>query len=96
MTGENIELAENALPFLVNQALDCLQPDLVNSGGITGVKKMADLAALFRIPIHLHNVSGRGPEHGLATSDPAAIFNAPLMECTATPTRRRRRRRTPR
>ena len=32
MTGENLQLAESALPFLINQAVDCLQPDLVNSG----------------------------------------------------------------
>ena len=81
MTGENIELAENALPFLVNQAVDCLQPDLVNSGGITGVKKMADLAALFRIPIHLHNVSGLALNMA-SQQVTAATFNAPLMECT--------------
>jgi len=81
MTGENIELAENALPFLVNQAVDCLQPDLASSGGITGVKKMADLAALFRIPIHLHNVSGLA--FNMASQQvTAALFNAPLMECT--------------
>jgi L-alanine-DL-glutamate epimerase-like enolase superfamily enzyme len=58
MTGEKIELAENALPFLQHQAVDCLQPDLVNSGGITGTKLIADLAALYRIPVCLHNVSG--------------------------------------
>lgn len=81
MTGENLQLAESALPFLINQAVDCLQPDLVNSGGITGVKKIADLAALFRIPIHLHNVSGLGLN--MASQQlTAALFNAPLMECT--------------
>lgn len=81
MTGENIQLAENALPFLMNQAVDCLQPDLASSGGITGVKKIADLAALFRIPIHLHNVSGLGLNMA-SQQVTAALFNAPLMECT--------------
>ncbi len=81
MTGENIELAENALPFLQNQAVDQLQPDLINSGGITGVKRMADLAALYRIPISLHNVSGL--ILNLASQQfSAAIFNCPLMECS--------------
>jgi L-alanine-DL-glutamate epimerase-like enolase superfamily enzyme len=46
LTGENLELAEQALPFLTSQAVDCLQPDIVNSGGITGTKAIADLAAL--------------------------------------------------
>ena len=39
MTGENLELPEDALPFLQSQAVDCLQPDIVKSGGITGTKR---------------------------------------------------------
>ena len=82
MTGENIELPENALPFLQNQAVDQLQPDLINSGGITGTKRIADLAALYRIPISLHNVSGL--ILNMASQQfSAAIFNCPLMECSA-------------
>ncbi len=81
MTGENLELAEDALPFLQNQAVDTLQPDLINSGGITGVKKMADLAALYRIPVCLHNVSGL--ILNMASQQfSAALFNCPLMECS--------------
>jgi galactonate dehydratase len=80
MTGENIELAENALPFLQNQAVDCLQPDLVHSGGITGVKVIADLAALYRIPVCLHNVLGYAL-HMASLQWSAAAFNCPLMEC---------------
>ena len=81
LTGENIELAENALPFILNQTVDCLQPDLINSGGITGTKVIADIAALFRVPICLHNVSG----YALTMASQqfsAAIFNCPMMECT--------------
>lgn len=81
MTGENIELPEQALPFLENQAVDCLQPDIVMSGGITGTKRIADLAALYRIPVTLHNVSGlllNAASQQLA----AAIFNCPRIECT--------------
>ena len=82
MTGENIELPENALSFLQNQAVDQLQPDLINSGGITGTKRIADLAALYRIPISLHNVSGL--ILNMASQQfSAAIFNCPLMECSA-------------
>lgn len=81
MTGENIELAEQALPFLQNQAVDVLQPDLINSGGITGVKQIADLAALYRIPVCLHNVSGL--LLNLASQQfSAAVFNCPMLECT--------------
>jgi len=38
--------------------VDCLQPDLIDSGGITAVKMIADLASAYRMPISLHNVSG--------------------------------------
>ncbi len=80
MTGENIELADAALPFLQNQAVDCLQPDLINSGGITGARIIADLAALYRIPVCLHNVSGLALN--MASQQwTAATFNAPMMEC---------------
>jgi L-alanine-DL-glutamate epimerase-like enolase superfamily enzyme len=81
MTGENIELAEQAMPFLQNQAVDVLQPDLINSGGITGTKMIGDLAALYRIPICLHNVSGLALN--MASQQwSAAHFNCPWMECT--------------
>jgi galactonate dehydratase len=80
MTGENIELLEGALPFLQNQAVDCLQPDLIHSGGITGVKRIADLAAHYRIPVCLHNVSGYVLNQA-SQQWSAAVFNCPLMEC---------------
>ncbi len=79
-TGENIELLEAALPFLENRTVDMLQPDLINSGGITGVKILADVAANYRIPICLHNVSG----HLLTMASQqfsAAHFNCPWLEC---------------
>src|SRR6478609_5290486 len=82
MTGENMELAEWALPFLNNQAVDIFQPDIINSGGITGVKMIADLAAHYRIPIALHNVSGlmlNMASQQLA----AAVFDCPRIECAA-------------
>ncbi len=81
LTGENIELVDQALPFLQNQAVDCLQPDIVLSGGITGTKAIADAAALYRTPITLHNVSGL--LLNLASQQLAAsIFNCPRIECT--------------
>ncbi|MCX6631164.1 MAG: mandelate racemase/muconate lactonizing enzyme family protein [Candidatus Solibacter sp.] len=79
-TGENIALLEGALPFLQDRAVDMLQPDLINSGGITGVKILADTAAHYRVPICLHNVSG----HVLNMASQqfsAAHFNCPWMEC---------------
>ena len=66
MTGENIELAERPLPFLQNQAVDCLQPDLINSGGITGTKMIADLAGAVPHPDLPAQRQRPGAEHGLA------------------------------
>jgi L-alanine-DL-glutamate epimerase-like enolase superfamily enzyme len=80
MTGENIALGEGALLFLQNQAVDVLQPDLLNAGGITGTKRIADLAALYRIPVCLHNVTGLALD--MASQQwSAAVANCPLMEC---------------
>ncbi len=81
MTGENIELVDQAVPFLTNQAVDCLQPDIVLSGGITGVKAIADLAGIYRTPVTLHNVFGL--LLNLASQQlGAAIPNTPRIECT--------------
>jgi len=80
MTGENLYGPEQVLPFLTNQAVDVLQPDLVNAGGITGCKKMVDVAEAYRTPITLHNVSSWAL--GQASQQfAAAIFNCPMIEC---------------
>jgi galactonate dehydratase len=79
MTGENMELAEWAVPFLQNQAVNIFQPDIVNSGGISGARAIAALAAQYRIPIALHNVSG--VFLNMASQQvAAATFNCPRME----------------
>lgn len=82
-TGENIVLAEGALPFLQNQAVDSLQPDLINCGGISGARRIADLAALYRIPISCHNVSGYVLDMA-SQQFSASVFNCPLLECRRT------------
>jgi len=79
MTGENMELAEWAVPFLENQAVNIFQPDIINSGGITGARMIADLAGRYRIPIALHNVSGL--LLNMASQQvAAATFNCPRIE----------------
>ena len=83
MTGENIELPEQAAPFLDRQAVDILQPDIVNSGGVTGAKMIAELAARYRTPVALHNVSGL--LLALASQQLAAsIFDCPRIESQRT------------
>ncbi len=80
MTGESLALIDDAMPFIQNQAVDCLQPDLLHAGGITGTKIIADLAAAYRMPISLHNVSGHALN--LASQQFAAsVFNCPRIEC---------------
>ena len=67
--------------MLQSQAVDCLQPDIVNSGGITGTRAIADLAAIYRPPVTLHNVSGL--LLNMASQQLAAsIFDCPRIECT--------------
>ena len=56
LTGEKLELVRGFRPFLENQAVDIIHPDLAFAGGITGVKKIADFAMLTRTPVALHNV----------------------------------------
>ena len=80
MVGENIELIEGALPFIQHQVVDCLQPDLVNSGGITGVRLIADLAASYRMPVCLHT-PGNFILNMASMQFTAATHNAPMMEC---------------
>jgi len=80
ITGESLVLIEGNLPFILNQACDILQPDLVHGGGITGAKIVADTAATYRMPIALHNVAGYGLN--LASQQFAAsVYNAPRIEC---------------
>ena len=56
LTGEKLELVRGFRPFIDNQAVDIVHPDLSFAGGFTGVKKIADYASLARTPVALHNV----------------------------------------
>ena len=56
LTGEKLELPQQFLPFLQNQAIDMLHVDLAFIGGITGARRVADLARIYRLPIVCHNI----------------------------------------
>jgi galactonate dehydratase len=56
LTGEKLELVRGFRPFLENQVVDIIHPDLAFAGGFTGTRKIADFAALTRTPVALHNV----------------------------------------
>lgn len=52
--GERLYSRKDYLPFIQNQALQVLQPDIGNCGGITETRKIADLASVYDIGIQLH------------------------------------------
>lgn len=56
MMGEKLERPDEFLQFFVNDAIHVIHPDIVFVGGITGMRKIADLAELFYIPVVTHNV----------------------------------------
>jgi len=56
MTGEKLEHPAEFLQFMANSAVDAIHPDLAFVGGLTGGRKIADLAELFYIPVATHNV----------------------------------------
>lgn len=55
LTGENLERRQGFMPFLTNQAIDIIQPDLRNSGGFSETKRIADMASIYGIPLCNHN-----------------------------------------
>jgi galactonate dehydratase len=56
MTGEKLESLRQFKPFLDEQVVDFVHPDISYAGGFTGCMKIADYAALTRTPVALHNV----------------------------------------
>ncbi len=58
LTGEKLEMTSGFYPFLKEQAVDFIYPDIAFCGGITSIMKIANLAALYRIPVATHNVGG--------------------------------------
>ncbi|MFC1715888.1 mandelate racemase/muconate lactonizing enzyme family protein [Candidatus Poribacteria bacterium] len=81
LTGEKLELAREFLPFLMNQALDVIHPDIVFAGGLTGCRKIADLAELFYVPVATHNVGS------LIQNMATAHFGASIRNFVVTETR---------
>jgi galactonate dehydratase len=56
LTGEKVEMVREFKPFIDNQAVDYIHPDVSYAGGLSGCRKIADYAALGRVPMALHNV----------------------------------------
>ena len=74
LTGEKLEMPKQFLPFLQNEVLDIIQPDLAYAGGFTGCKKIADLASLYHVPMNLHNY-GTAVLHMASLHFAASIFD---------------------
>ena len=58
LTGEKLELVVGFKPYLDNGTVNIIHPDPSYAGGITGIRKIADYAAVTRVPVGLH--SGKG------------------------------------
>jgi len=58
LTGEKVEMPQGFYPFLKEQAVDFIYPDIAFCGGLTGIMRIAHLASLYRIPVATHNVGG--------------------------------------
>jgi galactonate dehydratase len=56
LTGEKLERLRDFKPFCDTQAADIIHPDISFAGGFSGVRKIADYAAITRTPVALHNV----------------------------------------
>jgi galactonate dehydratase len=54
-TGEKLEGLRAFFPFIVEGGIDVLHPDLCWCGGISGGRKIAELADHYGVPMALHN-----------------------------------------
>ncbi|QPV61200.1 mandelate racemase/muconate lactonizing enzyme family protein [Halosimplex litoreum] len=55
--GENVYRVEGARRLIEDQGVDVFHPDVPKNGGMHEVKKMADMAKAYHIPLALHNVA---------------------------------------
>jgi galactonate dehydratase len=54
-TGEKIQGYRDCFPYIVDGGIDVLHPDLCWCGGISGGRKIAELADHYGLPVALHN-----------------------------------------
>lgn len=59
LMGENLTRLQGFLPWIVNQAIDIVNPDLRNSGGFLETKRVADLASVYGIPMTNHGTASQ-------------------------------------
>ena len=56
LTGEKLEFAYEFLQFMHNKAVDAIHPDIAFTHGISGIRKIADLAEIYYTPVITHNI----------------------------------------
>jgi L-alanine-DL-glutamate epimerase-like enolase superfamily enzyme len=57
-SGERIYTRWGFRPFLESHALQVIQPDLTNTGGITETKKICDMANIYDVAVQVHVCGG--------------------------------------
>jgi len=57
LAGENLTRVEGFAPFLVEQAIDLVAPDIQKCGGLLEFRKIATLADAYDVPVAPHNIS---------------------------------------
>lgn len=72
LTGENLYKREGFAPFILNQGVHKIQIDIPKAGGLLESKKIADLAALYYLPVCGHNASS--PVGAIASAHAAAAM----------------------
>jgi L-alanine-DL-glutamate epimerase-like enolase superfamily enzyme len=55
LTGERLALVSEFKPFLDNQVVDMIHPDMAYAGGITACRDIAKYASLTRVPVGFHS-----------------------------------------
>jgi len=73
LTGENLYKVEGFAPFILNQGVHKAQIDIPKAGGLLEAKRIADLAAMYYIPITGHNASS--PVGAIASAHVAAAMH---------------------
>ena len=81
MLGEKTESTREFGPFITNGAVDAVHPDICFSGGITGCRRIAQLADQYYIPVATHCVGSMVQQ--IAT----AHFGASVRNFTMSETR---------
>ena len=72
LTGENLYKVEGFAPFILNQGVHKVQIDIPKAGGLLEAKRIADLAAMYYLPICGHNASS--PVGAIASAHVAAAM----------------------